>query len=99
MSKPGLRFRHEYARSAQMQNTSMPDMRGQFAIEFAKHYGMITGTLDGEDSQGRSRMRLLTPAEVVERAVAVADRLFDAIDANGWLHDVPENIPAPKDEG
>lgn len=47
---------------------------------------MIAAQSDGEDSAGRSKLRLQTPQELVERACNVAGLMYEEIKARGWDH-------------
>jgi hypothetical protein len=67
----------------------MPDMRARLACTLIEKWGMVAATVaDGEDSAGRSRMRLLTPAEVVGRACETAERAIEEMHRLGWMHAV-----------
>jgi hypothetical protein len=48
------------------------------------------GEVDGEDSAGRMKLRLMTPAEVAFRACDIADAAMSEMEARGWLLDLPE---------
>ncbi len=76
-------------------------MRANLAQQFVDRWGMVAGIPDGEDSAGRQKLRLATPAELAARAVESANALFDAMDAAGWKIDVPsftEFMPDPKSD-
>ena len=59
------------------------------AREFAERWGMVAAIDDGEDSSGRHKLRLATADEVVNRANAIAEKLWDSWAEKGWIHDVP----------
>jgi hypothetical protein len=44
---------------------------------------------DGFDADGRHRYRLMTPEEVVGRAVAISDLALAAFAARGWSAEMP----------
>lgn len=67
----------------------MYDERGIMAKEFVDRWGMVAGIPDGEDSAGRSKLRLATPEELVDRAMACVEALYLAMDARGYRLDVP----------
>lgn len=46
------------------------------ALALLERWGMCAGMNDGEDSAGRSKGRLATPEEVVERAFTIASLVF-----------------------
>jgi hypothetical protein len=74
-----------------IQSKFHPDMRARLAMTLIEKWGMVAATVaDGEDSAGRSRMRLLTPAEVVGRACETAERAIEAMHGLGWMHAVEE---------
>lgn len=49
-----------------------PTPVGDLAFRFIEHWGMVAAIHDGEDSQGRAKLRLTTPEEVVDRAFVMA---------------------------
>lgn len=66
-----------------------PDMRARLAMTLIEKWGMVAATVaDGEDSAGRQRTRLLTPAEVVGRACETAERAVEEMHSLGWFHAV-----------
>ena len=65
------------------------DTRAGWAVEFACRWGMVAGIDSGEDSAGRSRTRLATVEEVVNRAVDMAGLLHDTLVSRGWLVEIP----------
>lgn len=92
--------------------TWVPNEVGELAIRFATHFGVIAATESGEDSQGRAKIALQSPQQVIDRACEMAQLLTDKMKANGWivdLPDLPEEEPdlmpakdlkkAPPDEG
>lgn len=91
MAKLGLDFSPKW-RQGTVDEPSMPELRGRLAINLVERWGGVAGKLDGEDSQGRARIGLQTPQELVARAIECAELLVDAINAKGWLHDVPANV-------
>lgn len=62
-----------------------PSMRAGLAMDMARKWGMVAGKPDGEDSEGRAKLGLLSPAEVVERAIETADLLMTEIEARDWM--------------
>ena len=71
--------------SDRLHHTVNFNRRASIAGEFVTKWGMVLGVPDGEDSAGRSRLRLATPTEVVDRAVETADLLMTRFDQLGWL--------------
>lgn len=64
-----------------------------FAAALMDHLAIVAGAPDiGEDSAGRAKIRLMTPAEVVERACEISRLAFEEFEKREWLTE----IPAPK---
>ena len=49
---------------------------GKMAYELITKYGSVAGMDGGEDSSGRSKSRLQTPEELVDRCIAIAEKFF-----------------------
>lgn len=62
-----------------------PTPKALFAMELMMR-AMISGRADGEDSQGRAKIREEMPGELVARAVEIADLSFKAFADKGWLY-------------
>lgn len=56
-------------------------------MDFINKWGMVAAIPDGEDSAGRSKLRLATSIELVERAEEVTKLAFKALRDNGWLEE------------
>lgn len=65
------------------------DWRARFATVCIERWGMIVAQPDGEDSTGRQKMRMTTPAEIVERACDCADAADLAFRKRGWALTLP----------
>jgi len=76
-------------KGAQVQDTVVPDIRARIAVDIAKHCSMMTATEDGEDSGGRQKIRLMTPFEVANRAVDIANFMYERFEALEWLAEAP----------
>jgi len=48
-------------------------LRGAIVEEMLARWGMVAAIPDGEDSKGRSKLRLSTPQELVVRAFEITD--------------------------
>ncbi|MEE9316538.1 MAG: hypothetical protein V3U97_05455 [bacterium] len=69
----------------------IPCTEAELAIRFLEKWGMIAGKEDGEDSVGRSKIRLLTEEEIVERACKSSDLMCKEAEKRGWfLHIDPD---------
>lgn len=69
------------------------DMRAQIALDLLRSWGMVSAK-DREDSQGRGALALMPVGEVVERACAMSERFFAAVDERGWVSDAAEPAQA-----
>lgn len=57
------------------------------AVDLVKNYGIISAKDDGEDTQGRAKIKLLSPEEVVDRCCTIADLLVEEFEARGWIRE------------
>lgn len=73
--------------------TIVPFPQAQFAMDMMKHLAVATGYPDGESSDGRSKLRLMTPEEIVDRCVEITERSFAAFDKKGWLLTTSNPLP------
>jgi hypothetical protein len=62
-----------------------PDIRAALATQMAERWGLVAGEADGEDSAGRQKLRLLTPAELAKRSCEAAEALYKEFEARNWL--------------
>lgn len=67
---------------------------GQLAVEMIQKWGMVAAVDGGEDSAGRARVRLATPAELIERACTVTELLWEESRKREWLEAIPEEPEA-----
>lgn len=63
--------------------------KGMIAVTLVEKWGMIAAVEDGEDSAGRTKLRLSTPVEVVNRAMETADILVEQMKQVGWIVKTP----------
>lgn len=70
-------------------------LRTRLVFAMVDRWGMVAGILDGEDSAGRSRLRLATPSELVDRAYDIADLMIARGETDGDFGDKP----TPEDFG
>ena len=66
-------------------NEIMPGMKARFAMSIMERWAMVAGDPDGEDSAGRSKLRLIEPDEVVHRACEISDHAFEEMEKRGWI--------------
>lgn len=71
---------------------------GRLALQLIEQWGLVAGEIDGEDSAGRSRIRRLTPAELVKDACATADAAWNELESRGWLLEIPLPVKKPSKE-
>jgi|SRR5215207_1790089 len=65
------------------------NFRARMATALMEKWGLVAGVPDGEDTTGRSKLRLLSPKEIVERAVETADMAVSTFERLGWLDRLP----------
>jgi hypothetical protein len=73
------------------------DVEGKIVIDLITRWGMVAAMPDGEDSAGRQKLRLMTPEELVERAVESA-RLFVKVAKDESLCIMLDEPPPLQDE-
>lgn len=78
----------------QLHERMHPDLQGRIATDLVTRWGMVAAMPDGEDSAGRLKLRLMTPDELVARAMETADRLVKAMHEAGNLLMLP-SLPDP----
>jgi UTP-glucose-1-phosphate uridylyltransferase len=61
------------------------DHCGAMAIDLVIKWGMVAAVCDGEDSCGRAKLRLMTPDELVDRAMETARQLTKALTDTGHM--------------
>jgi len=66
-----------------------PSFEGRLVLSLLEKWGMVAGEIDGEDSAGRSKLRLPTPQELAARACNVAAETVAEMRKRGWLVQVP----------
>lgn len=81
-----------------LHETEVPEAETRLAFSLLERWGMVSATPDGEDSAGRSKLRLSTPTELIDRAFSVANLAYSHARKNNLIHDcgsIPE-IPHKK---
>lgn len=89
-TKPRLEVNYEGKTTVTMYNTEVCDDVAVLASVLVEKWALVAAAPDGEDSAGRAKMRLLTPDELVERSVLIAERFFETMRARGYLVAVPD---------
>lgn len=72
--------------------------QGTLAVEIVRSLS-LAAIPDGETSTGEQKYRPLTPAEIVEKAVAVSGLIYDKVESKGWVLDVPSFEEIEKFDG
>ena len=67
-----------------------PGQEARFTLELIERWGMVAAEQDGEDSSGRAKLRLMTPDELAERAIATTATVFGRLRALGWITQMPD---------
>lgn len=67
----------------------MPNDEASFAMAILERWAMVQGKPDGEDSAGRSRIRIMPIDEAVQRACDLSEGAYASFRARGWMLDVP----------
>jgi len=81
---------HEFKRpTVSLHETEHLDARARLAMEMMCRWGMVAGSPDGEDSAGRSKLKLEDEAAVVERACKMTALAFDEFNKNNWITHLP----------
>lgn len=70
--------------------TEVPDYIGELALAMLHKWGPVNGKADGEDSQGRAKMREMTPEETVTRALDIAEEFYRQVRQRGLLVALPD---------
>jgi len=77
-----IKFIDKPYHSQLMSHKLMP--QAVLAVEIARSLS-IASVPDGETSSGELAFRLLTPVEIVDKAVAVAELVYVEIETKGWV--------------
>lgn len=76
--------------------TEAESLPARLAAVLIEKWGMVAALPDGEDSAGRSRLRLQTPKEVVDRACEVSELAITEFRERGWMLNIPNLEEAEK---
>ena len=69
--------------------TEYLDQRARLTMDMIKHWGMVAGKPDGEDSTGRAQLKLASEEEVVDRAMKMTSLAFKEFNKNNWITHLP----------
>lgn len=81
-----VRFRDE---SISVEYGEIPCQEAKFALDLLERFGLVNGTIGGEDSAGRAVVRHASVEETVKRAFDLAEAAFAEARARDWLVPVP----------
>lgn len=70
-------------------NTEMLNPQAEFAKELIARWGMVQGFDNGEDTAGRHQFGLMSPSDVVKRAIEVSDLMYKAFADDNMLIEIP----------
>ena len=61
------------------------NLKAQLAISLIDKWGLVASKIEGETSNGGNRLLVMTPKEMVGRAMETAERAVDEMTALGWI--------------
>ena len=70
--------------------TEVPNQVARFAMELIDKHANVAGQEDGEDSQGRAKLRLQKVDELVTRSFDIAERAFAMTRERGHMVNLPD---------
>lgn len=82
----------KYGEAARLEYSEVVGAEAHLAQELIRAWGMVAAIGNGEDSAGRAKLRLQTPAELVDRATATAEAFFTEVRARGWTTKIPPKL-------
>lgn len=68
------------------------NLTGRIAIDIVTRFALIAARDLGESSDGRQKLGREVPAEIVEFAVDVSERLVSALRVRGHLFEIPQEL-------
>lgn len=68
----------------------MMNLKAQLAISLIEKWGLVASKVEGETSNGGNRLLVMTPKEMVGRAMDTAERAVDDMMAMGWMKEGEE---------
>lgn len=64
--------------------------KAKMAVAFAEKWGMALAEPDGEDTAGRQQHKVVSPANIAQRACDMVDELYLKFNEKGWVVKVPD---------
>lgn len=90
--------RYEDRKELFVHETENLDRVGEIAFDLIRTNGFLTGCPDGEDSQGRAKMKLLSPEDLVDRAFAIAETFMSVAKDREHIVTAPDISAFVKDK-
>ena len=72
-------------------DTDYLGVKARIVVELVSRWGIVAAIPDGEDSAGRQRLRMMTPGELVDRSMDIADKMFGELELRDWMIQLPSN--------
>jgi len=72
-----------------MHDTEHLEIQARAALEMLSKWGMVAGEDGGEDSTGRSKLKLSDVDHMVERACNTVEAAFSEFNKRGWILKLP----------
>jgi len=82
--------RHPYA--IDVTQRQAPNEIAKMAFELITRWGAVAAAPDGEDSAGRSKLRLVEPKELVDRAFLCAEAAMETARDRGHMIELPSRF-------
>lgn len=70
------------------------ELRASIALDLLKHWGLVAGKSDREDSSGRAICDLQNPEEAVTRAFNIAELFIQTAESKGYIKNIPLKVKA-----
>lgn len=85
----------KYREGQKAHHRAIPNYTAKLAEQIVNHCALIAAQVDGEDTAGRQKLKLMEPADVAKRACDIAENMVAIFDARGWVIEFP---PMPAEE-
>ena len=82
--------RYEEKADVTINDTDYFGAKAKIVVELISKWGMVAAVPDGEDSKGRSKLRLMEPGELISRAFTIADKMFNELEIREWMIQAPD---------
>jgi len=93
MLRSQVRDRYAQGKDVGIWDTEHLEIEAKLAASMCERWGMVAAEADGEDTAGRQKLKLSTPAGLVERAFAVSKLFMDRARKDGLVHTSPDMPP------